>query len=76
MEGLVTLFWRLTPPAIVLPFLFFLGSYRFSGAHVSRVALIAPDIDKFILWERECDVPKWVYPAEDISNVILAQGGK
>lgn len=47
-------------------FIFFLGSYHFSGTNVSLVALIAPDIDKFILWEQECDVPRWVYPAEDM----------
>lgn len=81
MEGLVTLFWRLTPPATVLHF-FFLGSYRFSGTYASRVALIAPDIDKFILWVQECDVPSrghvgtsqmssWL--KEENSSVLYAQ---
>lgn len=47
------------------PFTFFLGSYPFSGTLVTLViALIASDVDKFILWEGECDVPKWMYPAE------------
>lgn len=58
----------------------FLGGYRFSGTLVTLViALIAPDVDRFILWEWECDVLKWLYPAEGMSghlNVILAQGGK
>lgn len=44
---------------------FFLGSYPFSGTLVTLViALIASDVDKFILWEGECNVPKWMYPAE------------
>lgn len=44
---------------------FFLGSYPFFGTLVTLViALIASDVDKFILWEGECDVPKWMYPAE------------
>jgi len=63
MKGMVTFFedWF----RLLLLSIFFLGKYSFYGTLVTLViTLIAPDVDKFISWEGEYDVPKWLYSAE------------